>query len=154
MNISPEMEKATSAEMSFDPFVSRIMRIERDVEEYQHKIDFLNLELEDIQEKRPVVSIKWRDSIKWCLEIDSGNWRYFLKTTAGVYKCIAYKNRIELTPDIKNKIAITLSLLYKDKVIGRIMYNGSYLYGLPKFFNDDLTELKEEYKSGLDKLIL
>jgi len=152
--ISPEIKVATIEAASQDPFLSRITNIERKISDHKLEIVFLEDELRQVKEERPNVSIKWRESIRWCLEVDSENWRYFLKNTSAVYKCIVYKHKVDLTADIKNKIAVTLSALYKEKIIGRIEYNGMHLYGLTKFFNDDLTDLKEEHKSGLDKLLL
>ncbi len=152
--ISPEMASATNESLASDPTGARISSIEHEVFNLQLSLGLLESEREELVKQRGKIQIKWRDSIKWCLEIDSRNPRFFLKTAAGVYKCIAFKNKVELTPDIKNKISITLSALYKEKVIGRYLYNGMHIYGLKDFFNDTLTDLKEEYKSNLDGLFL
>lgn len=115
--ISPEIKVATIEAASQDPFLSRITNIERKISDHKLEIVFLEDELRQVKEERPNVSIKWRESIRWCLEVDSENWRYFLKNTSAVYKCIVYKHKVDLTADIKNKIAVTLSALYKEKLL-------------------------------------
>lgn len=152
--ISEEIRQATNREIAYDEnaleindLELKVSKLETDLRVYEHLLDLA-------RKKRPKISIKWRDSIKWCLTVDSRNPRFFLKSTPGVYKCIAFKHKVEITSDIKNKIAVTLSALYKEKIIGRYEYHETYIYGLKEFFNDDLTDLKEEYKIGLDRLYL
>jgi hypothetical protein len=153
-DVSDEVRIETKAELLKDDYASRIDSFDTKIATLEAEIDNLKYERDRVKKQRPLVVIKWRDSVKWCLEVDAENFRYFLKSTPGVYLCIGFKHKVEITSDIKNKIAVTLASLFKEKVIGRYDYKGTYLYGLTKFFNDDLTDLKEEYKSRLDRLII
>ena len=147
--ISPDIIAATEKEIENDPIALQIDQISKEISEKESRIIDLQAQLFVIKSKRPVVKIKWRDSIKWCLEIDAANKIYFLKSGAGVYKCIAFKHKVDITSEIKNKINISLSSLFKEGTIGRIQYNGVFYYGLTKFFNDDLITLKQQYVSDL-----
>lgn len=98
------------------------------------------------------ITIQWKESVKWCLSVDQGNLKYFIKTPAFVAKCIAQKHGVDVTRDIKNKIATTLSAMFNAKLIGRISYEGKTYYGLPEIFEKDLTTLKAVYSNYLSQL--
>jgi hypothetical protein len=152
--ISDAIRSASQAELSKDKYANRISSLDFQINALEGQLQFLKIERDQLIKERPPVIIKWRESIRWCLEIDSENYRYFLKSTSGVYQCIAFKHKVDITGDIKNKISVTLAALFKEKTIGRISYEGIYLYGLTKFFTDDLSDLKDEYKAGLNRLII
>jgi len=152
--ISPEIEAATKKAWEGDPLAKEIEEINRTIETKASEIAELEGKLNRFKTERAALPIKWRHSTLWCLAVDEKNRRYFLKTTPGVYKCVAFKNQIDVTPDMKNKVAVTLANLFKDGKIGRIYHNGTYYYGLRKFFTEDLTQLKDEYLSDLDKLVI
>ena|ERR1700761_2070261 len=154
ITLSEDLELVIDQSQTQDKFAEHIDMLKRRIREHEVSLRELNYELQAVIKARPAVIIKWRESVKWCLDIDSENHRYFLKSTPGVYTCIAYKYKVDPDRNIKNKIAITLASLYKEGIIGRIEYNGVYLYGLTKFFNDDLTDLKEEYKDRLETLVI
>ncbi|RKR83875.1 hypothetical protein BDD43_4090 [Mucilaginibacter gracilis] len=152
--LSNAVIQATEKELEKDPVAKEIAEIIDEIAVKKSEITDLEAKLHVAKGKRPDVQIKWRESIKWCLDIDSENPRYFIKNAAGVYKCIAFKHTIDITAEIKTKITVTLSSLFKDKQIGRVMHNGVYYYGIKEFFKDGLEELKDNYVSNLDKLIL
>ena len=151
--ISPAVEEATKKYLETDETAKKIADLSDAIKEKELAIYELENKLSLAKKTRPDVTIKWRDSVKWCLEIDSKNFRYFLKSAAGVYKCIAFKHKVDITPDIRNKIATTLSLMFKEGTIGRILHNNTHYYGLKEFFNDDLTDLKDEFKKDIERLI-
>jgi len=150
-SISPAIQKAAEDIMLNDAGARQIDELSKQKEIKISELEEIDYQLNKIKSKRKV-DIRWRDSVKWCLEVDSRNPSYFLKNAAGVYNCIAFKHKIDITPDMKNKIATTLSSLFKEKTIGRIMHDGSFHYGISQFFNDELNEIKEEYKINLSNL--
>ena len=168
ISISPAIKEATEKGFQSDPIAKKIDEIERAISdkrtelnlvitEKESELNVLKSKLDFVIRERPPVKIPWRFSVEWCLHIDAHNARYFLKTTAGVYKCVAFKNKVIVTPDIKNKVAVTLASMFKEKKIGRIFHNGTYCYGEKDFFKDsltELTELKDEHKNKLERLIL
>jgi len=151
-SISPEIIAATNEELKRDPVAKEISELNDEITKKQAEIINLEAKLYIVKSNHKV-SIRWRESVIWCLTIDSLNYRYFVKNVAGVYKCIAFKHKVDITAEIKTKINATLSSLFKDNIIGRTEYKGAYFYGLKKFFKDGLEELKDEHKSGLDRLI-
>lgn len=152
--ISPEIKEATKKGLQADPLAQEIDQLNNEINLKTSEINQLQDKLNRFKMERASLPIKWRSSTLWCLTIDADNFRFFLKSTAGVYKCVAFKNKVDITSDMKNKVAVTLAGLFKEKMIGRISHNGNFYYGLPKFFKDNLTELKDEYKDDLDRLIL
>ncbi len=155
MYISDEVVKATEKDAQKDPASKRVFDLTSLINEKTSELNRLQGELFVAKKELPTPNIKWRDSVKWCLEIDSENPRYFLKSTVGVYNCIAFKHGIDITADIRNKIATTLSQLFMEKIlIGRYMHGNTLYYGMAKFFKENLTDLKDEYIEQLDKLIL
>lgn len=153
-SISPAVMEAAQKEILNDPIIKKINELTEQIKKKKNEIIHLEAELSVIQKTRPEISIKWRESIFWCLNIDAQNPEYFLKSAAGVYKCIAYKHKIEVTSDIKSKIGTSLSMLFQQKKIGRLMLNGISHYGLLEFFDNDLVTLKKKYEKDLKKLIL
>jgi hypothetical protein len=99
------------------------------------------------------ITIQWKESIKNCLEQEASQSSYFLKTPAFISNCVAWTYGVELTRDIKNKIATTLSFMFNQGAIGRIQHNGKTFYGMPKFFKTDLVTLKRDYADWIEDLI-
>lgn len=95
VDVSDEVKSEADAELLKDEFASRIDSIDKQIAGLEVELDTLKFERDMVVKQRPPVVIKWRDSIKWCLQVDSQNPRYFLKSTPGVYKCIAYKHKVE-----------------------------------------------------------
>jgi hypothetical protein len=154
--ISEAVIEATKAELSKYPGGQKFFDIKEGISTKETELAKLKAELLIAKVSLPVIPIKWRESVRWCIEIDSKNPSYFLKSSQSVYNCVAFKHNIEaITPDIKNKIATTLSMLFNEgKEIGRLTLNGIHYYGMKEFFKDNLIELKDEYKKNLDRLIL
>ena len=152
--ISSDIVQATEISLQRDPDAKEINDISIEIDAIESELDSLKAKLYVKQKRRQDIAVKWRNDAIWCLEVDSNNPRYFLKSAAGVYKCIAFKHKIEINPDMKNKVTITLASLFKEKKIGRIKIGSSSYYGLTKFFKDDLGELTNEARINIDKLIL
>lgn len=98
-------------------------------------------------------TIQWKESIKNCLTDESIQSSYFLKTPAFISNCVSWTYGVELTRDIKNKIATTLSVMFNQGLIGRVSHNGKTYYGLDKFFEKDMTTLKKKYAEWVEDLI-
>jgi hypothetical protein len=153
--ISPAVVHAAKKEIEKDPAAQTIDKMQKDLVSKEYDVLKLKHDLNFAKAQRGDVKIKWRESIDWCLTIDSNNPKYFLKNSAGVSLCIGFKHTIDIDTNIKNKIATTLSGLFKEGTIGRITIGSTHYYGLLKFFKkNDLTELKDEYKADLVKLLL
>lgn len=99
------------------------------------------------------ITIQWKESIKNCLGSEPEEPGYFLRTPAFISNCVAWEHGVEITRDIKNKIATTLSLMFNQGLVGRIQHNNKTYYGLPKYFKNDLTTLKKEYSSWVESLM-
>lgn len=154
--LSNEIVAAGKEAAATDQYIKRIDEITNQINEKKVQQVELENELKLLQVTRPEILIKWRDSILWCLEVDSKNDGYFIKNADSVCKCIAYKHRIEITPGIRNKIASTLSTMFTQKIIGRYFIdskNANY-YGLKEFFKGrELNLLKDEYMGKIKKLV-
>lgn len=137
-----------------DDLLSQIQDKESMIRELESQLAKSKFELQELKRQNAeVTTIHWKDSIRWCLEVDASNPLYFIKTPAFVAKCIAQKHGVEITRDIKNKISTTLSIMFNAKEIGRIQHQSKTFYGLSKFFEgENLDELKAEYKDKIDKL--
>lgn len=152
--VSEAIRIATESGIYKDPVVKEISSIESEIEKKKKEITDLEAKLYVIQKNRPEVAIKWRESINWCLTVDSHSPKYFLKTTAGVYNCVAYKHKVEIDAQMKSKVGSTLSLMFRQKLIGRYEHvNGNHYYGLLEFFEKDCTTIKKKYAKDLDQLI-
>lgn len=151
--ISPAVIRSLDDDLAKNPRAKLLYDINLEISQKEQEIAELKYKLDFNKSFIPVGDIKWRDSIRWCLEIDADNSSYFLKNSVAVYKCIAFKHGIDISSDIKNKIATTLSMLFKERdEVGRISYNNTFYYGVSKFFKEGLTELKNEYINDLKKL--
>ncbi len=136
-------------------------KILEDIRAKESLIERLDEELRtaqyDLQELKRInaanTTIQWKESIKNCLEIEAEQTSYFLKTPAFISECVAWTHGVELTRDIKNKIATTLSVMFNQKLIGRIQHNSKTYYGLSKYFKTDLITLKREYTDWVEDLI-
>lgn len=140
----------------YDPAqaITKIREQETSVRDLEARLSAAKFTLQElIRINTENTNIPLKESAVWCLTVDSENPSYFLKTPVFVSKCIAYKHGVELTRDIKNKIASTLSLMYSQGEVGRIAINGKNYYGLAKFFKaGNMTELKNEFKPWTEDL--
>lgn len=133
--------------------LTKILAKEQEIIELTNKLADAKYELVKMkQENAENIVIRWKESINWCITVDSDNPYYFIKTPAFISKCIAAKHGVEITRDIKNKIATNLSQMFNQGLIGRIQHGGASYYGLTKFFKNDLVTLKKEYETFLDRL--
>jgi hypothetical protein len=120
----------------------------------QQQLENDKVELQHLQKQvAQNTTFQWKHSITWCLDVDSKNPSYFLKTPAFVSKCVTYKYGVQNTRDIKNKIATTLSLMFNQKQLGRIQHKGKTYYGKPHFFKNDMVTLKPEYRNWIEDLL-
>lgn len=124
------------------------------VQELEEKLNSTIFELQELQRINAAnITIHWKESIKNCLEAESHQTSYFLKTPAFVSNCVAWDHGVPLTRDIKNKIATTLSIMFNQGLIGRIQHNGKTYYGILKYFKSDLITLKREYADWVEDLL-
>jgi hypothetical protein len=152
---SPEVKKAADQALQNDPNALRIAELTQEIEITENKVIDLKGELYKLKEKRPEVIIKYRESIRWCLDVDARNSKFFLKTAQGVYNCIAFKHKIDIDSKTKSKISTTLSMMHKEGLIGRLYHEGknAHYYGLASFFEKDLVTLKKKYEKDFEELI-
>jgi hypothetical protein len=156
VGISTELKQAVDKYLENDPNAKTIAEAEQKVIDMRNALIDQESELEALKKKRPEVTIKYRDSINWCLEIDADNPFYFLKSKEGLVKCVEYKNKTKLTPSQNNSFGGILSTMFKEGLIGRIMYTDVYFYGLKSMFEKDekgfLTKLKKKYEKNVPDL--
>ena len=156
--ISREIVEATIREVAYNPPVKEVIDISMAIAEKETELLKLKGQLAVAKMSMPSTNIKWRDSIRWCLDVDAQNKHYFVKNTASVYRCIAFKHGIDVTSDIRNKIATTLSSLYMEKeFVGRITHYNTLYYGVSTLFNKDengfYSLLKPEYEDWKGYLV-
>ncbi len=133
--------------------LSEINAKEQEVKELEANLAKTKFELQELKRINAAnVTIGWKESIKWCLNVDAENPFYFVKTPAFVAKCIASKHGVEITRDIKNKISTTLSIMFNQGLIGKINHNGKSFYGIAELFKKDLITLKPDYAKVVDEL--
>lgn len=111
----------------------------------QVEITDLNMKLSDI---------KWRTAIRQCLAVKEPD-QFFLSNSSHIARCISGHHNLEImNREIKSKISSTLSLMFREGEIGRFGgENGkNYLYGIEKFFENDMTTLKKKYKRRISEL--
>jgi hypothetical protein len=139
-----------------DPEAKLIADISEEVKAKSDELIELKAKLQVLEQKRPEISIPYRESIMWCLNVDSTNPYYFLKSKEGLVKCVQYKHKAKLTHKQNNAFGSVLSMLFKEGKIGRITHFDMFFYGLPNMFEKDefglLTILKEEYKIHVHQL--
>lgn len=128
------------------------------VKELTEKLSSANFDLQELRKLNAAnITIQWKESINICVELDADSPGYFLKTPAFISNCVAWNYGVEVTRDIKNKVATNLSQMYNQKLIGRIDHNGKTYYGDKKFFEPDkkgaLIILKDKYKGWVKDLI-
>lgn len=152
---STEVLKAADEALKNDPVALRIVELTQEITEAENKVIDLKGELFKIKEKRPEVVIKYRESIRWCLDVDARNSKFFLKTAQGVYKCIEFLYKTELDSKTKSKVSTTLSMMHKEGLIGRLYHEvkNAHYYGLESFFEKDLVTLKKKYEKDFEQLI-
>lgn len=142
-----------NVEATTPSLLDQIMEKEKLISELENQLSKEKYELIRMKEQNAQdVVIRWKESINWCITVDSENPYYFIKTPTYISKCIASKHGVEVTRDIKNKIATNLSQMFKQKLIGRIQHGGASYYGLTKFFKNDRITLKKEYEPLLEKV--
>lgn len=123
------------------------------LQELDEKYRAAQFELQELKRINAAnITIQWKESIKNCLESEPEEPGYFLRTPAFISNCVAWTYGVEITRDIKNKIATTLSLMFNQGLIGRVNHNGKTYYGLSKYFKNDLTTLKKEYSTWVESL--
>lgn len=136
-----------------DGIISDIKETQRKISEAEEKLLFLKTKHEMLKRRNyESTVIKWKKSVYGCLEVDKGKARWFLKSISSTSKCIAKRYSIDINRDARNKIATTMSLMYKAGEIGRMTWEGITYYGLPEFFEADLNTLKKEYEKYRDDL--
>lgn len=99
------------------------------------------------------ITIPWKESIKTCLIDEKVQSTYFLKTPAFIANCVAWTYGVEVTRDIKNKVATTLSIMFNNGEIGRIQHKGKTYYGEAAFFKTDMVTLKREFADWVEDLM-
>jgi hypothetical protein len=134
--------------------LTEINKKEESIKALEDQLSRQRFELQELKRKNAAnTTIRWKESIRWCLEVDSDNAFFFIKNPAFVAKCIASKHGVEITRDIKNKISTTLSTMFNAGEIGRVQYKGNTYYGLTKFFEGETLEsLKTKYVDRLEDL--
>lgn len=129
---------------------------ENEIYTLENRLSALLFEAQELRRKNADnITIQWKEAIKNCLAIDNNAPQfpqYFLKTPAFISDCVAWTNGVEISRDIKNKIASTLSFMFKEGSVGRIQHNGKTYYGLAQYFNKDLTTIKKEYQRHISQL--
>lgn len=95
-----------------------------------------------------VANLKWRKEIIECLEINNSNGRKAIYTSLEIAECVAQRNKLEfIDRNIKTKISTTLSLMHKDKRVGRVQIpnTNEFYYSVKENFVDkELTILLPE----------
>lgn len=121
-----------------------IQTIELDLARLKEELDFLR------QTHADSVNIKWRDEIRSSLK---GPEEQAIFTSYDVIvNSIETKYHLKASRKIKNSIITTLSLMFKERSIGRVEVNSIYYYGFNELFTDnDLTVVKEEYSQLFEK---
>jgi hypothetical protein len=156
IQVSDEIKKSVQKFLQSDPNAKRIAEIEEQIGNKRSEMVKLQADLFILQNNRLDINLEYRKSIMWCLEIDAHNKLYFLKNKESLVKCSEYKHKIKLTPKQNSSYGATLSIMFKEKLVGRVIHSGVYYYGLPKFFdkNEDglFTELKDDYVKRLPHL--
>lgn len=123
------------------------------IEELEDKLHTATFELQELQRVNAAnITIQWKESIKKCLEIEVDEKPFFLKTPAFISGCVAWSYGVPLTRDIKNKVATTLSVMFNQKLIGRIQYSSKTYYGNAHYFKNDLETLKKDYVEWINEL--
>ena len=141
-------------------YESKIEETEKVLYDFKSKLSFLkkkiknNTPFEITELNMQLANIKWRAEIRMCITpLDPK--KFYLATSSEISSCIAINNNIQvITRDIKSKISSTLSLMFKEREVGR--YGGEngkdYQYGISNFFESDMVTLKKEYVKRLPEL--
>ncbi|WP_028787528.1 hypothetical protein [Terrimonas ferruginea] len=158
ISISPEMQKQVSDHLKNDPVAKEIADKELLLHQKKNELIELEGELSILKKKRPEIDLRYRESINWCLTIDSENPYYFLKSKEGLVRCVEYKHKYKLTQGQNSAFGAVLSTLFKENKVGRITpeHMDVFFYGLPEMFDEDkngqLTILKKKYQKNVHKL--
>lgn len=157
VNISEEIIEEGRKVLANDTQVQHIVEIDEQIK--AKKMELAQLEGVSISLKNDRINHfkKLRGPVLKCAEIDANNPHYFLKNAQGIYNCVGFVAKIELTTHIRQKITITLSSLFKEKKIGRTIHKDMFYYGHIKFFEVDnkgcYSILKHEFMDKLDALL-
>lgn len=129
---------------------------ETEIYELEKKLNNLINEVQVLKKKNAEsISIPLKQSVLDCLEIEKDRQdfpQYFLKTPTFISNCVAWCYAVDVNTDIKNKIASTLSFMFKEGIVGRIKHNNKTYYGLAKFFEKDLVTVKKKYQNNVAQL--
>lgn len=154
--VTPQLKESVNEYLQHDTAAKEIAEIEETISLKKDEIIDLESQLLALQKRRPEISIEYRKSIMWCLEVDAGSRHYFLKSKEGLVKCVQFKHKAKLTAKQNNAFGSVLSILFKDGKIGRIEHFGMYFYGLPEMFEKDndglFTILNKKYSAYLPDL--
>lgn len=141
-------------------YETKVREAETLLNEYKTKVSFLKrkitnnnvVEITDFNMK--LTSIKWREEIRNCITTTQPL-QFYLANSNQIARCIAYNQGLEIiNRDVRSKISSTLSLMFREGEIGRTGgENGKdFLYGIEKFFEQDMITLKKEYRNRLSEL--
>ena len=126
---------------------------EQEYNELNTNLNRVAFELQELKRLNAAnITIRWKEAVKQCIFQESVQPMYFLKTPAFISNCVAWTYGVDVTRDIKNKVATTLSIMFTNKELGRIQHNGKTYYGETKFFKPDLVTLKREFKEWVEDL--
>lgn len=104
----------------------------------------LKYKLKALQDNQSLnVGIRWVDEIRKCLV--GRNDRLQAVTINTIIFHIKAEYQIEEDRNMRNKVATTLSRLYKDGIVNKIDYRGKTLYGYAEMF-DIHGSLKDKSK--------
>ncbi|HLO71506.1 MAG TPA: hypothetical protein VK167_11585 [Flavipsychrobacter sp.] len=133
------------------PILKEIEEKEKEIEEKEKELGALKGVLSVLKEKHAEsIEIKWREEVRLCLFDKTSN-KYFLSKHHEIIGCIEYKKSIKANRKIKNALISTLSIMHKEKELGRIKVGDDWVYGYAEVFEEDLNTIKDEYKYLLDR---
>jgi hypothetical protein len=127
--------------------VNQIKETESKVTEAELDLARLKGELEFLRQKHAdSVVIKWRDEIRKCMRgVEDQS---IFTSYEVILDSIETRNHIVASRKVKNSIITTLSLMFRDGIIGRTEFDNIYYYGMKELFtDDDLTIVKEKYQA-------
>jgi hypothetical protein len=102
------------------------------------------------QDHEKFIKIKWREEVRACLKNSAGY--HILRTSYAISQCVAWRNAVSENRNLKLKIGTTLSMMFRDKEIGRVVLPNKrdFYYGDASLFRDDLKTIKKELKDKIE----